>query len=54
MKDDLFKKIKSILSGSSPQLEEVSEDKIIDNKLTDEELVNSFTTFELLVGSINI
>tara|TARA_B100000674_G_scaffold495075_1_gene521352 strand:+ start:1264 stop:1638 length:375 start_codon:yes stop_codon:yes gene_type:complete len=42
LKDDLFKKIKTILSGSSVQLEEKVDKKIIDKQLNDEELINSF------------
>ena len=41
MKDDLFNKLKSILSGSI-QLEKTPDENITDRNLPDEDLVNSF------------
>ena len=42
LKDDIFKKLKSVLSGSNEVIKESSTEKLENNKPSDEELINNF------------
>ena len=42
LKDDIFKKLKSVLSGSNEAIKESSTEKLENSKSSDEELINNF------------
>jgi len=42
LKDDIFKKLKTVLSGSGKMLKEQNEKELTEKKIEDEDLINTF------------